>query len=68
VAEPIAQTVGVRVVPLADPWAHRRIVICFRDEDSLSPAARMLVEHLEAASRAAPPPAAAAAPGRRRQR
>jgi len=55
-------------VPLADPWAHRRIVICFRDEDSLSPAARMLVEHLEAASRAAPPPAAAAAPVRRRQR
>lgn len=68
VAEPIAQTVGVRVVPLADPWAHRRIVICFRDEDSLSPAARMLVEHLEAASRAAPPPAAAAAPVRRRKR
>jgi len=54
VAEPIAATVGVRVVPLSDTWARRRLVMCFRNEAALSPAARMLVEHLEAAGREAP--------------
>lgn len=35
------------VVPLTDPWARRRFVICYRDEDSLSPSAGMLLRHLE---------------------
>ncbi|MDQ8034763.1 MAG: LysR family transcriptional regulator [Bordetella sp.] len=56
VAEPLASSFHVEVVPLSDPWAQRRLVICFRDQAALSPAARLLVEHLEAAGRAAAPP------------
>ncbi|UOB06797.1 LysR family transcriptional regulator [[Acidovorax] ebreus] len=46
VAEPFAAATGVRVIPLADGWARRRFAICFRSEEGLSPAARLLVEHL----------------------
>jgi DNA-binding transcriptional LysR family regulator len=55
VAEPLAPSFHVEVVPLSDPWAQRRLVICFRDQAALSPAARLLVEHLEMAGRAAAP-------------
>jgi DNA-binding transcriptional LysR family regulator len=48
VVEPVAGTIGVRVLPLTDPWAKRRFAICFRNEDSLSPAARLLVDYLVA--------------------
>lgn len=37
---------GVKIIPLAEPWAKRHFIICFRDEDSLTPAARMLADHL----------------------
>lgn len=37
---------GLRVIPLAEPWAERRFVICYRDAHSLPPAAQLLVEHL----------------------
>lgn len=46
VAEPVAASLGIRVLPLTDDWAQRRFAICFNDEKRLSPAARMLVEHL----------------------
>jgi DNA-binding transcriptional LysR family regulator len=46
VAEPYARTYGLRVLPLTDDWAQRRFAICFRDEASLSAAARLLVAHL----------------------
>ncbi len=46
VAEPVAASLGIRVLPLTDDWAQRRFTICFNDERKLSPAARMLVEHL----------------------
>lgn len=48
VAEPYAATYGLRVMPLADPWAQRRFAICFRDEAGLSAAAKLLVAHLAA--------------------
>lgn len=44
---PVAASLDLAVVPLTDPWAHRRFAICFREEASLSPAARLLVAHLE---------------------
>jgi len=53
VAEPHAQASGLRVIPLDEPWAERRFIICFRDVQSLSPAAQLLVEHLS--SKAKPP-------------
>jgi DNA-binding transcriptional LysR family regulator len=48
VARPVADSVGVKIVPLSNPWARRRFVLCFQDEKKLSPAARLLVAHLEA--------------------
>lgn len=48
VAEPQAAAMGLRLVPLAEPWAERRFIVCHRGADTLSPAAQMLVEHLAA--------------------
>ena len=50
VAAPFAQTAPVRIVPLSDAWAQRRFAICYRDEQALSPAAQLLVQHLARAS------------------
>lgn len=36
----------VKAIALTDAWAQRRFAVCFRDAQSLSPAARLLVEHL----------------------
>jgi hypothetical protein len=35
-----------RTVRLADEWALRRLVVCVRSFDDLTPHARLLVEHL----------------------
>jgi DNA-binding transcriptional LysR family regulator len=37
---------GLRCIALDEPWAQRRFAICYRDGDSLSAAARLLIEHL----------------------
>ena len=47
VAEPVASTYGLKVLPLTDRWARRRFAICFHDEERLSPAAKLLVAHLQ---------------------
>jgi hypothetical protein len=40
------------MVPLAEPWALRRFVICSRADDALSATARLLIDHLcQAAAR-----------------
>jgi DNA-binding transcriptional LysR family regulator len=38
---------GLRVIPLAEPWAQRQFILCFRDEASLSPSALALLRHLD---------------------
>ena len=48
VAEPVAPTYGLQVLPLTDAWAQRRFAICFQDEQRLSPAAKALAAHLQA--------------------
>jgi len=48
VAEVYARTYGLKVIPLAEPWARRRFIVCFRDAASLSPSAQLLVDHLAA--------------------
>ena len=59
VAAPFASTAPVRIVPLSDAWAQRRFAICYRDEQALSPAAHLLVQHLAHASvKEAPEPLA----------
>jgi DNA-binding transcriptional LysR family regulator len=50
VAEPYAATHGLRVIPLTDEWARRRFLLCYRDERLLTPAARLLVDHLGASA------------------
>lgn len=47
VALPLAREGVLRVIPLTDTWAQRNFSLCFRSMESLSPAARLLVEHLE---------------------
>jgi DNA-binding transcriptional LysR family regulator len=46
VAEPYASVYGLRLVPLDEPWAQRRFVVCFRQRATLSQAALMLLDHL----------------------
>jgi DNA-binding transcriptional LysR family regulator len=46
VASLYARAYGLAVVPLAEPWAQRRFIICYRDEKSLPPAAQLLADHL----------------------
>lgn len=46
IAAPHARTYNLRVIPLDDAWARRRFAVCFRDMDTLSPAARLLVDFL----------------------
>jgi DNA-binding transcriptional LysR family regulator len=46
VAKPYADSYGLRVIPLTDSWAERRFAVCFRDEQALAPAAKLLLAHL----------------------
>lgn len=46
VAELHAGAWGLKLIPMAEPWARRRFIICFRDAQALSPAAQLLVDHL----------------------
>ena len=39
-------SLGLTAVPLADAWAQRELSLCARSLDSLSPAARLLRDHL----------------------
>lgn len=48
VAEPYVATHGLSVVALAEPWAERRFILCFRNAQDLSPSAQLLIEHLAA--------------------
>ncbi|VFR57070.1 Regulatory protein, LysR:LysR, substrate-binding [plant metagenome] len=44
---------GVKIVKLTDEWAHRRLSICLRADDTQSSAAKLLLQHLLASARAA---------------
>lgn len=46
VAEAYREVYGLRCITLDEPGAQRRFAICFRGGDSLSAAARLLIEHL----------------------
>jgi DNA-binding transcriptional LysR family regulator len=41
-----AEAMGVRLIPLAEGWADRRFIICYRNPQSLPPAAQLLADHL----------------------
>jgi DNA-binding transcriptional LysR family regulator len=44
---PHAAAAGLALVPLSNPWAERRFVVCSRPHTLLSATARLLVEHLQ---------------------
>jgi DNA-binding transcriptional LysR family regulator len=46
VASLYAQAYGLIVIPLAEPWAQRQFIICYRDEKTTPPAAQLLADHL----------------------
>jgi DNA-binding transcriptional LysR family regulator len=48
VVPPGAESLGLRLVPLAEPWAERRFILCHRDGQALAPAAQLLVDYLAA--------------------
>lgn len=41
----------IQCLALAEPWAQRKLVVAVRDVAALSPAARLLVQHISAAGR-----------------
>ena len=45
-ADPLSGLYNLAVIPIKDKWAKRRHVICYRDEQSLTPAGKLLVKHL----------------------
>jgi DNA-binding transcriptional LysR family regulator len=51
VGQSYAKLLNVRIVPLANAWAQRRFVICFRAYDALQPAAQRIVDYLEERAR-----------------
>ena len=52
VALPYALAHNLRVIALDEPWAERHFAISFKDEKSLSSAARLLLAHLQMCSEA----------------
>jgi DNA-binding transcriptional LysR family regulator len=52
VAQAHANVHALRIVPLSDEWTSRRFALCFRSEEALTPAARLLVDHLNSFSSA----------------
>lgn len=49
-AERCRKSMAIRAVPLADPWAHRRLRLCVKAERDLPSSARALLDHLRRSS------------------
>jgi len=43
-----ARSLGLGIVPLTDAWAERRFVVCYRGRETLTAAARLLADYLNA--------------------
>jgi len=43
------KSMAIRVVPLLDPWAHRRLRLCVKSERALPAPARALLDYLRQA-------------------
>jgi DNA-binding transcriptional LysR family regulator len=44
------KSMAIRVVPLIDPWAHRRLRLCVKSDRALPAPARALLDHLRRSS------------------
>jgi len=47
---PFEAALGIKAIPINEPWAHRSLQLCVRTEDSLSVAAQALLTALRAGS------------------
>ncbi|WP_019831895.1 LysR family transcriptional regulator [Sphingomonas sp. PR090111-T3T-6A] len=47
-ARRVRRATGIVTIGLRDPWATRRLSLCVRDEEELTPPARALLDHLAA--------------------
>jgi DNA-binding transcriptional LysR family regulator len=56
VARNFARSMKLRLVPLTDPWAQRRMWVCVKDFQALPASARQLVNHLADPSQSAKAP------------
>ena len=63
-----SRSLGIVGITLAESWAKRRFAICYRDLDSLTPAAARLVEHLAACAKVPASKRASAPRGRKPSR
>lgn len=54
VAAPLAAAHGLHMVALDETWARRRFIICFRDTQSLTPSAQLLLDYLAALHASSP--------------
>lgn len=46
VVTPVAEALGLRMIPLADPWARRQFVVCSRADALLSASVRLVLQGL----------------------
>jgi len=46
VAVRCARSAGIKRIPLSDPWAARKLLLCVRDLDALPAHTRQLIQHL----------------------
>ncbi|AMO22371.1 LysR family transcriptional regulator [Ramlibacter solisilvae] len=46
VAQPMAGAYGLKLLALDEPWAERRFIVCFRDAQTLTPSALLLLDYL----------------------
>jgi DNA-binding transcriptional LysR family regulator len=49
-----ARTLGLKVIALDEPWAHRELKLCVRNYDMLPVAAKLLISHLQGGHLARP--------------
>lgn len=53
--QPYLKTLPIKAIPLNEPWAKRKLVLCVRSYTELSVAARLVVDHLRGITAAASP-------------
>lgn len=46
IAKSYSAALRIKVLTLKEPWARRKLVVCIRSRDVLTPASRLLVDHL----------------------
>ena len=61
VGDLFAPAYGVQLLALQEPWARRRFILCHRGEDTLTPAAHLLLNYLSALGDSVSPGDASAA-------